>query len=177
MAKITFNKLGLKPVKHVRQCQIGEVNLEVKSYLPISEKVELIQYVVDNALDESTGCFSPVRLEIYFSIGICKWYAGISFTDKQLKEADKTYDLLEENKVVGIIVACIPQDEYDFMNELVQNTVNDIARYNASAAGIIQSVNSSAGGLNAELTKILDNIKSKEGLEAVSMIKDMVGND
>mgnify|MGYP006926996284 FL=1 len=63
------------------------------------------------------------------------------------------------------------------MKSLVNDTINDIARYNSSAAGIIQSMSNNAGGLDSQITDILEKIKNGEGMETLSVIKDVVGKD
>lgn len=176
--KMTFTKLGLKAKKVAASCQINDnISLEIRQYLPIDEKANLIQFIVNHALDQMTGCFSPVRVEVYFSIAVCKWYAGITFTDKQMVEVSKTYDLLEENGVIDKIISVIPENEINFMNELVNDTIDDIARYNSSAAGIIQAMSANAGGLDNQITEILDKVKNGENMETLSVIKDVVGKD
>lgn len=176
--KTTFTKLGLKAKKVATSCQINDnISLEIRQYLPIDEKANLIQFIVNHALDQMTGCFSPVRVEVYFSIAVCKWYAGITFTDKQMAEVSKTYDLLEENGVIDKIISVIPENEINFMNELVNDTIDDIARYNSSAAGIIQAVSANADGLDNQITEILDKVKNGENMETLSVIKDVVGKD
>lgn len=177
MTRVPFTKLGLKYKGEEKTIKIGEVEISIRQYLPIDDKIAFIQYVVDNALDETTGCFSPVRTEIFFSIAMCKWYAGMTFTDKQTKEITKTYDLLEENDVINLITSQINKSEINFMSELVKDTIADIARYNSSAAGIIQSMSSSADGLNTRVTEILEKIKNGEGLEHLDVIKDAVRTD
>lgn len=176
--KTTFTKLGLKAKKVAASCQINDnISLEIRQYLPIDEKANLIQFIVNHALDQMTGCFSPVRVEVYFSIAVCKWYAGITFTDKQMAEVSKTYDLLEENGVIDKIISAIPENEINFMNELVNDTIDDIARYNSSAAGIIQAMSANADGLDNQITEILDKVKNGENMETLSVIKDVVGKD
>lgn len=176
--KTTFTKLGLKAKKVAASCQINDnISLEIRQYLPIDEKANLIQFIVNHALDQMTGCFSPVRVEVYFSIAVCKWYAGITFTDKQMTEVSKTYDLLEENGVIDKIISIIPENEINFMNELVNDTIDDIARYNSSAAGIIQAMSANADGLDNQITEILDKVKNGENMETLSVIKDVVGKD
>ena len=176
--KTTFTKLGLKAKKVSASGQINDnISLEIRQYLPIDEKANLIQFIVNHALDQMTGCFSPVRVEVYFSIAVCKWYAGITFTDKQMTEVSKTYDLLEENGVIDKIISVIPENEINFMNELVNDTIDDIARYNSSAAGIIQAMSANADGLDNQITEILDKVKNGENMETLSVIKDVVGKD
>lgn len=183
MSKLTFSKLvnnlNLKVNKDIKNIVDTENNVlfEVLQYLPIDEKTKFLQFVVNGALDERTGCFSPLRVEVYYSIAICKWYAGINFSDKQLSEIGKTYDLLESNNIIGNILDSIPKDEKEFMRELVNDTIKDIARFNSSAAGIIQQMSTNTEGLDSQLTEILDKIKNGENLETLNVIKDVVGKD
>lgn len=176
--KMTFAKLGLKAKKITTNCQLtDDITLEIRNYLPIDEKSEFIQFIVNHALDQTTGCFSPVRVEVYFSIAVCKWYANIAFTDKQMADISKTYDLLEENGVIDEIMSYIPKDEIEFMRDLANDTIDDIARYNSSAAGIIEAMTANAGGLDTQITEILNKIKNEENLETLAVIKDVVGKD
>lgn len=154
-----------------------ELILPVRQYLPIKEKVAFIQSVVNGALDENTGCFSPIRVEVFFSLAICRWYAGIVFDSDDLKDIEKVYDTLETNGVINKIIQAMNDEEYDFMKSLVQETIDDIARYNSSAAGIIRMMSVDAGGLGDQVNDILEKIKNKEGIETLDVIKNVVGKD
>lgn len=175
MSKVTLNKLGLKFKSGIKEVKVGEEVIEVKDYLPIADKVQFIQYVINNALDETTGCFSPVRVEIYFNIAICKWYSNISFTEKQIgQDIYRTYDLLDSNGIIDAIMSEIPPFEFESMTQFVEDTVKDISKYNISAAGIIQSMSLSSEDLNSRLSQILSNIQTSEGQQALYTLKDMV---
>lgn len=179
MDNITFDSLDLSMRDtSINKIKINEsIELEVKSYLPIDEKVNLIKFIVDGALDDSTGCFSPLRVEVYFAIAICRWYANIDFSFDNLVNISKVYDILETNSIIDNIIDVIPSDEMNFLNELVRDTINDIARYNSSAAGIIKAMTVDADSLDGQINNILEKIKNGEGLEALSVIKDAVGTD
>ena len=175
MAKITLNKLNLKLNKDIVELHINDdITVEVKQYLPQDDKAELIKYVIDSALDENTGCFSPIRLETYFAIALVKFYSNISFTDKQLLEIAKTYDLLESNGIINKIINAIPSGEYKFLNAAVNDTAEDIARYNNSFAGMMSIMSTDAINLDSQVTDILAKIRNKEGLEVLSAIKDNI---
>lgn len=176
MAKITFSKLGLKAVADTynTSVEINGVEILVKGYLTQQEKADLIAFVLENSIDDR-GCFSPIRVETFWGIAIVKWYAGISFTDKQIFDAGKTYDLLETNGVIDIVCDAIPSDEYDFLKDMLNETKDDITRYNNSFAGMIASAAGSAGEMDNELTAILEKIQNKEGLEQLESIKSIVG--
>lgn len=176
MAKITFSKLGLKTIPDTTNdsVEINGIEIPIKGYLTQQEKADLIAFVLENAVD-SRGCFSPIRVETFWGIALVKWYGGISFTDKQIFDAGKTYDLLETNGVIDDICDAIPNDEYTFLKDMLNDTKDDITRYNNSFAGIIAAAANSAENMDNELTQILTKIKNKEGLEQLSVINDIVG--
>lgn len=61
MAKISFTKLGLKPNNKVKTLEIGELIIEVKQYLPIEEKLELITNVLELSHD-SNNFSNPIKV-------------------------------------------------------------------------------------------------------------------
>ncbi len=176
MAKVTFSKLKMKMKNPPVQVQIPDtdITLDILTYLPQAEKANFITFVIQNSMDDR-GCFSPIRLETFFSIAMAKWYGQISFTEKQIQDAAKTYDILQSNDVFNLIVDNIPEDEYRFMEEAVNDTSKDVARYNNSAAGLLAAMNTDAMSLDGELSAILEKIKNKDGLEELAAIRDMMG--
>lgn len=176
---MTFKDLGLEPKVKYTEVKVGaDKILSVANYLPIADKTNLIMFVTDLSIDEATGCFSPVRVETYFAIAICRWYGGITFEPEDVHEnIAKTYDTLETNGVIDAIRDIIPVEELSFIEDLVKDTISDISRYNSSAAGIIQMMNKNASGLDTYITDMLEKIKNGENLGTLSVIKDVVGKD
>lgn len=173
---IKFDDLGLQLNDKVVDIKWGEdIIISIRQYLPVEEKTQLIQYVINAALDDSTGCFSPLRLEVYFSLGVCSKYTDIEI--ESLADAGSTYDLLDSSGLMSMIMSNIPKEELNFMRELVMDTANDIARYNNSAAGIIQGMSGDATNLDNQLSDILNNLQNGEGAELIKVFKDMVEND
>lgn len=177
-----FSEMGLETFNNTTDVEIrvpdGEatraINLTVREYLPIDEKAQFVQFVVNNAIDNNTGCFSPIRTEVYFGIAVCRWYAGIEF-DEALENVGVVYDKLEQNDIITKIASAIPGEEYNFINQLVMETCEDIARFNNSFVGMMQVASENTSSLNAEITDILEKIKNKEGMEQLAVIKDVVG--
>ena len=46
MAKVAFSKLGLKEKKEVKTITINNVQIEVKQYLPINNKIDIINKAI-----------------------------------------------------------------------------------------------------------------------------------
>lgn len=174
MAKITFNKLGLKQKSEIQEVKIGDNVIQVKQYLPSAEKSRLMEFVLNNAAN-SLGLFDPIRVEVTFALGIMKYYTDVSFTDTQLiKNMDMTYDTLDSNGVFDIIFAAIPKNEFVFMSKTIEKYVDALSRYNNSAVAIINSIKNSSEGLNSELNEILDSVKDKKGMETLTELIDIV---
>ena len=175
MAKTTFTKLGLKykdPTSPM--IKIGELELPVQQYLTQQEKADFIAFVLENSVDNN-GCFSPIRIETFWGIALMKWYVGITFTDKQIADAPKTYDILETNGVIKEVIKTIPADEYEFLSDALEDTKDDIVRYNQSFAGVLSTASKSTNLINDDILNIMNNIKNGEGLELLSEIKNVVG--
>lgn len=170
---MNYSDLGLNiEYKKIEVELIEDKKLEVLTYLPIREKTEMLQFIVNSVIDPKTGCASPIRTEIYFSIAVCHWYGGIDFSNEDMANIGEVYDTLELNKVIQTIIDYVPYDEINFMRDLAEETIADVARYNSSAAGIVQNMVDSSGSLDRQLNDIIQKVQSKEGLELLDMIKN-----
>lgn len=177
MKEIAFSELGIQPHIETKIVKFNDKEIEVCNYIPVEEKTRLLQFVVNGALDETTGTFSPLRVEVYYAVAVCRWYAGITFSEEDMRNITMVYDALDTSGFITSVVGAIPEDEIGYLNSLIKETLDDIAKYNTSAAGIIQSMSSDAGNLDEQLSDILQKVKNGEGLEQLSVIKDVVGKD
>lgn len=151
------------------------VDLDVRTYLPIDAKADLITWIITMATDDKTGCISPVRFEVCFAIGVVQRYAGIEIDEGA--SLTEVYDLLESNDVINMVMGAIPEEEFKFLQQLAEDTAKDVERYNNSFAGMIGMLTSDASNIDSQLTTILQKIRDKEGLEQLSVIRDVVGTD
>lgn len=173
---IDFKDLKLETKVETTKVKVNDTTeLEVRAYLPTIEKVALLEYVVNNAIDEATGRFSPIRVELFFSLAVLHWYADMIFGDDV--PALDAYDALETNGVLDAVVSAIPETEYNFVSELINTTVKDIADYNCSLAGMVRAVSQNADDIQAQVEELSKKIQNKEGLELLSDIKNVVGTD
>lgn len=153
----------------------GDIDLAVRAYLPIDDKANLITWAINLALDDRTGCISPVRFEVCFTIAVVKWYCDLEI-DEDIP-LSKIYDMFELNDVTNKVMGAIPVEEIDFLRDLAKDTAEDLVRYNNSFAGMLSVMSNDANNLDEQLADILSQIKNREGLEQLSVIKDVVGSD
>ena len=176
MAKTPFTKLKTKLTQEVVQVQLQDTDilLDIFTYLPQNTKAEFIGFVVENSIDQTTGCSSPLRLDTWFSIALAKYYGQITFTNKQLEDVGKVYDVLQSNNVFNIIANTIPDEEYNYIKNCTEATAADVARYNSSAAGIISAMKMESGDLNEQLNKVLKQVQDKDSINELLSIRDAI---
>ena len=75
MAKVSFTSITPIKSKNDINVKFGDKDVIVKQYLPIKEKAELVDYIIQSSFDER-GLFSPLREAIYTTIGMLKWYTN-----------------------------------------------------------------------------------------------------
>ena len=122
MAKIgltKLNKIKTIPDKIV-ELESGE-QIEVKQYLSLSDKLDLMDAVIGLAGDEQ-GFFNIVKLRVLYEFKMLQEYTNINFTAKQEEEIGKTYDIIYLNNIWGQVATAIPEIERDFIwNNILQN--------------------------------------------------------
>ena len=170
MAKITFTKLALKKKEEVRNIKINGNDIEVKQYLPVNDKLDLIARVISGAHDENNFP-NPIKIEVIGSIEIIMAYTNITFTDKQKEDIAKLYDILDSNEVIDQVIAAIPEDEYNFLIEGIDETVNAVYAYQNSALGILDTISQDYSNLNLDATEIQKKLADKDNL---SLVRDVL---
>ena len=88
MPKIGFTKLGLKPNNEIQYIEFNEQTIEVKQYLPVEEKLELITKVLELSHD-SNNFSNPVKVSVYTTLEIIEKYTNVNFTEKQKENPTK----------------------------------------------------------------------------------------
>ena len=170
MAKVTFTKLGLKKNEDIKTIQICGQDIEVKQYLPIQEKLELIGRIIDNSANDN-NFENPVHLEVYTNFEVIAAYTNITFTEKQREDIGKTYDLLFGNKVINDILAWIPKGEYDIIANGVKDTIKAMYSYRNSAMGILEAITQDYSDLNLEASEIQQKLADPQNM---SFLKDVL---
>lgn len=175
MAKVTFNKLNLTKNTEIKNIDINENNIEVKQYLPVEEKLELISYIVNMAHDEDYNFSNPVKVEVFAGIGIIKYYTNITFTEKQLENPAKIYDLLNSNNVINNVIAAIPSNEYDEIRTGIEDTIKSIYQYQNSALGILDTIGQDYSDLNLEADTINEKLSNPDNMKLLRDVLAKLG--
>ena len=114
MAKVPFSKLQAKVDGGATQnfyynLAGEEVYYEVKHYLPLAEKLELVSRIINNSVDDN-GFYNPMRVKLYMVLEIVYAYTNLSFTDKMKEDPFKLYDILVSTGIFTDIINVISKN-------------------------------------------------------------------
>lgn len=172
MAKVPFTKLGLKVNNNVYQLNYNDNIIEVKEYLPIKEKLELVSRVINLSSDDN-GYYNPMKIDIFMIMEILYTYTNLNFTDKMKEELFKTYDLVVSSGIAQRVIN-IMGTEYDIIRDNVWSTIKSIYEYKNSAAGIISLISQDYSNVNLDLNTIQDKISDPKQMEFLKQILPLV---
>ena len=171
MAKIAMTKLGLTKNTSINIIEFNGQNIEVKQYLPVEDKLNLISDIINYSLDMN-NFYNPCRIEIYETVNIIMAYTNITFTEKQKEDIFKLYDLFEGSGFANKIIEAIPESELRFIFNGVIETIENIYAYRNSAMGILDNISTDYKNLELDASKIQQNLADKENL---TLLRDILG--
>ena len=160
MAKVTFASLKLKTNEGVNLIKIADKDIEVKTYLSAQEKYDLIMISLEEAFED--GIYNEFKLEIAFNLNLIFLYTNISFTDKQKEDLLKLYDILESNGIINAVVKAIPEDEYKFITDMLNDIKNTATQYNQSISGVINGLIENLPKNAQTAANIVDNFDAEK---------------
>ena len=170
MAKIGLTKLGLKTDTGVNIYKWGEENLEVKRYLPIQQKLELIGNVIEMAHDMESNYANPVKTKVLLDLEVMYNYTNINFTEKQKEDPAKLYDLLKSSGLLDQITNMLGDEYYNLLQD-VQDSQKAIYDYRNSVLGILDIIRADYSNLNFDATEIQQKLADPENM---TFLKDVL---
>ena len=174
MAKVSLIKLGLKVNQDVKNIEFNEQIIEVKQYLPINEKLELISSVINSAADENNFS-NPVKENVFLTLEILYHYTNINFTDKQKEDPVKLYDLVVSSGLVNKVTDLIPEEELDEVINGVAQSVETIYTYRNSVLGILESISKDYSNLDLDATEIQQKLADPDNMALLKQVLTKLG--
>ena len=174
MAKIPFSKLKLTKKDDVNTIIINDNNVEVKQYLPVADKLNIITNVLQLSADDNNFA-NPVKVEIFLNLEIMYAYTNLTFTEKQKEDPTKLYDLLEQNGVIAAVAQAIPETEYNLLLDWTQETIDSFYKYRNSVMGILDQVSADYKDLDFDATEIQKKIADPQNLELLKGVMTKLG--
>lgn len=159
--KVSFANLKLKVNTEVNEFDYLDNKFEVLKYLPISDKFDLVNIVLQNS-KRKDGYYDPIQLEKYFNLYIVYMYSNINFTDKQKEDESKIYDSLKSNGFIDAFIDQFDESEYNELYIWLEDTKNAILDYRYTVVSLIQGLITDMPKQAEAMSKILDNFNPEQ---------------
>ncbi len=175
MAKVAFNKLGLKMNQEIETIEYNGQIIEIKQYLPVNDKLKMMGEILENTMDQNNFA-NPVKQAVFTAIAIIEYYTNINFTDKQKEDPTKLYDIINSSDIFDIILINIPEAERQEIEEGINGIIVAYYQYTNSILGILETMKNNYDSSALDISKLLEEINSPEAFETLKQIAPaMVG--
>lgn len=171
MPKVAFSKLNKIKSIPAKTITIADAEVSVAQYLPLEEKLNLIQTVIELSGNGEEGFYNIIKLQTYYTIEMLKAYTNISFTEKQQEDIPKLYDAIVMNQIWEEVAKSIPQEEQDYIWGNLLNLAREVTEYNHSALGILKAVKQDYGEEGFTLDKINEMLTKLQNPDEMNLVK------
>jgi hypothetical protein len=171
MADINFKDLTLEVNSDIKIINRKGLVIEVKQYLPIAEKNELVAMIVSNALDENDFA-NPLRENIQLVLRVINAYTNIKLDTEEDIDLLTMYDGFVSSGLWKEIKEKIPATEFGFITDTVYETISNYYKYRNSVLGILDTINTDYKNTELNVEQITDKISNKENLQLLSDVME-----
>lgn len=166
-----YSELGLKTNLEEKKVKLDNgATIFVKQYLPISDKLSLIEISLQNSLHVD-GYYDPMVLDFMFNTYVVFCYTDIEFTDEEKSEIGKLYDELLSTGVMKKILDAIPQSEYDELFGYLEEKRAAAIQYKGSLAEAITTLVTEFPKSAEEARNIVDNFNQDKYENVINFAK------
>ena len=142
MAKIKVGDLKElnKQVVDIKEVEYQGLNLEVKQYIPILDKIGFTSGIAKGCINRKDGLFivNNSSKKIAFSNAIIENYTNLTLPKSEGESGIEAFDLISRSGVLDIVLENIPRNELLTLHELLENKITEerdkynqeIAKYN-----------------------------------------------
>ena len=179
MAKVPFSKLQARVDGGATQnfyynLAGEEVHYEVKHYLPIKEKLELVSNIINQSIDDN-GFYNPMRVKLYMVLEIVYAYTNLSFTDKMKEDPFKLYDILVSTGIFTDVIDVIREKDWSEIQENTWATIENIYKYRNSVMGILDNVVNDYSNLNLDASEIQKKLADPDNMTLLREVLAKLG--
>lgn len=144
---------------------LNEKTIQVKSYLPISDKMDVVQITIQKA--DNGRYIDQLALDMFFELNLVYSYSNIEVTQEDRDDQFALYDRWTQDGTINTVISAIPDEEYNKLREAVDATIEDLMRYRGTAAAVVNSFIQDLPR-NAEIAKeIVDSFDPEKYKEVV----------
>lgn len=169
MSKVSYLNLKLKTDTSTETIDWNSNLIEIKQYLSIEEKYNLIMVTLQEA--KESNIYNPLKIDLFFHLNLVYMYTNINFTEKQKEDASKLYDNLMSSGLLAQIISKIPTEEYDMLYTYLENVKNDLDKYGQSFKAILDAIINELPEKTSEAMRILESFNPEDYKSVIAFAK------
>lgn len=164
-----FSDLKLKTTVQSNQITLssGE-KINVKSTIPVSDKIDLIQIALQKA--EEDGIYNQIKLDIYFHLNLLYLYTDIEFSIEDREDEMRLYDILERNGVIVDVISAIGEEEYEGLVNYLEDMKKANLKYKNTAAAVLTRIVQDLPKNAAAAKEIVDSFDPEKYPEIINFV-------
>ena len=161
-----FQELNLNINDNIKPIKINDKVIQVKQYLPISSKINLVQLTLQQAMED--GIYNAGLLDAYFNTFIVMYYTDLEFTDEQKQDILSLFDMFEGNGVIDAVCNVIPQVELEDLTSYLNEQKSYNMTYKTSASYLIGQFIDALPSQMEKVGDIINNFDPNKYAEVVN---------
>lgn len=178
MEKISFADFNLDTKLEVSIINFNDIDIQVKQYLPMQEKVEIIQNVLALGVDpERPYYFDPCRTAVLRTIEVIDKYTNIEFSEEDRSDLAKLYDSVVSNGLWEAVQETIPRDELTIISLWESLIQKAIMEHENSIMGMMENVTQDYKDTQFDATQIQQALKDPENMALLKELLPLISNE
>lgn len=161
-----FQELDLNINNNTKPIKINDKTIQVKQYLPIGLKINLVQLTLQQAIED--GIYNAGLLDAYFNTFIVMYYTDLEFTDEQKQDILGLFDMFEGNGIIDAVCNVIPQVELEDLTSYLNEQKNYNMTYKTSASYLIGQFIDALPSQMEKVSDIINNFDPQKYAEVVN---------
>ena len=162
-----LNETNLKINDQINTFTKDNYQVNVRKYLPISDKIDLVQITLQKA--EEDGIYNQIKLDMYFHLNIIYLYTDIEISPEEREDEMKLYDILESNDIIDMVIAFMDQDEYNELKGYLMEMESDSLTYRNTAAAVLTRIVQDLPKNAAAAKEIVDSFDPSKYQEVINV--------
>lgn len=161
-----LNETNFKINDQINTFTKDNYQVNVRKYLPISDKIDLVQIALQKA--EEDGIYNQIKLDMYFHLNIIYLYTNIEISQEEREDEMKLYDILESNDIIDTVIAFMDQDEYNELKGYLMEMESNSLAYRNTAAAVLTKIIQDLPKNAAAAKEIVDSFDPSKYQEVIN---------
>lgn len=160
-----FNEIELNELVERKQVDYNNTVINVKQYLPIRDKIDLVQIALQQA--EENGVYNEIKLDMYFNLYLVYLYSDIEFSEEDKEDEFVLFDKLQKSNLLNEIINMIPDSEWTYLMDMIKKQREENLNYKNTAGAVLQSLINDLPQAAAAAKDIVDSFDKEKYQEVI----------